>query len=85
MCSQQNYRVTNVLDDIRKGAEDRDTSMSSWIQRGKEQGSKYLLVVCDTFDYEYYPVYAANWDKMQEEYKRFNITNMQDVTKVIEL
>jgi len=29
-----------------------------WLLRAKQQGASHLIVMCDTFDYEDYPVYV---------------------------
>ncbi len=29
----------------------------SWLERGKGQGATHMFVVCDTFDWDDYPVY----------------------------
>ena len=31
--------------------------ISRWFDRGVEQGGRYMLVICDTFDHEDYPSY----------------------------
>lgn len=34
--------------------------ISGWFDRGVKQGATHMLVVCDTFDYDDYPVFAYN-------------------------
>ena len=29
-----------------------------WLDRGKKQGATHMVVVCDTYDYEDYPVFV---------------------------
>ena len=36
---------------------DQDT-LADWFERGKSMGATHLIVVCDTFDYEDYPVFV---------------------------
>lgn len=31
--------------------------LSSWFNRGLRNGNKYMMVYCDTFDYDDYPVF----------------------------
>lgn len=31
--------------------------ISQWFDDGKQQEKKYMLIICDTYDYEYYPLY----------------------------
>jgi len=32
--------------------------IKAWFDSGKEQGATHMLVVCDTFDHDDYPVYV---------------------------
>lgn len=33
--------------------------ISEWFDTGKKAGHSYMIVVCDTFDYEDFPVYTG--------------------------
>ena len=35
---------------------------ADWIREGLEKGANYLLIVCDTFSYEDYPVFATTYN-----------------------
>jgi hypothetical protein len=37
--------------------------ISDWFDRGVSRQAKYMVVVCDTFDYEDYPCFAATDDE----------------------
>jgi hypothetical protein len=50
-----------------------------WLQRGKEQGATRMLVVCDTFDHEDYPVYVLPGKNAREVYAEYNGKEMQRV------
>ena len=39
--------MATTADDIRR-----------WLYAGKDKGNTHMIVVCDTFDYEDYPVYV---------------------------
>ncbi len=56
-----------------------------WIKEGKEQGAMYLISVCDTFDYEDYPVYAKSEEEMIEKRGHYNNASMQRVNEVVDL
>ena len=57
-----------------------------WIKEGKEQGAVYLISVCDTFDYDDYPVYANSEEEMQEQRDYYdNQASMQRVNEVVDL
>jgi hypothetical protein len=43
--------------------------ISRWFDLGAERGSKYMLVMCDTFDHEDYPNYAASDEECLATYK----------------
>lgn len=34
------------------------TDISRWFDRGVEQGARHMIVVCDTYDHDDYPVYT---------------------------
>lgn len=54
-----------------------------WFETAKEQGATHLIVMCDTFDHDNYPVYVmANQDIAKEVKKRSNNDNMQRVEEV---
>lgn len=59
--------------------------ISEWFDRGVGQKAAYLLVVCDTFDHEDYPVFANSADECREKYKHYNGPNMQKVMEVYDL
>lgn len=56
-----------------------------WFIEGKKQGAPHMIVVCDTFDYNDYPVYVESGEDVREEYKKFNGPNMQQVMEVYSL
>lgn len=42
-----------------------------WLERGKAQGATHMIVACDTFNHEDYPVYVMPGDdvrKMRDEH-----------------
>lgn len=55
-----------------------------WYEEGVEEGHKWMLIVCDTYDYEDYPVYVSTenyWDKRNS----FTNKNMQLVMESYDL
>lgn len=55
--------------------------IKEWLQRGKAQGATHMIVVCDTYDHEDYPVYVLPGQdvrKVHEEHSK----NMQRVMEV---
>jgi len=59
--------------------------ISEWFDEGVRAGGAYLIVVCDTFDHEDYPVYVRPNDDVRERFAQFNGPNMQKVMEVYDL
>lgn len=53
-----------------------------WLERGKAQGATHMIVVCDTFDYEDYPVFVMPGEDVRAEHAKYNGPNMQRVMEV---
>lgn len=62
--------------------------LSDWFDRGIAQGATHMVVVCDTFSYEDYPVFckseaaaravAASPGEMQRIMEVYNLTKDKD-------
>jgi len=59
--------------------------IARWFERGFAEKKKYLLVVCDTFNYEDYPVFADSDEDCQKQYDEHNGKNMQAVMEIYNL
>jgi hypothetical protein len=57
----------------------------NWINGAKKEGATHMLVVCDTFDYEDYPVSVMPDENVKEKYEQYNDKNMQKVMEVYNL
>jgi hypothetical protein len=57
--------------------------LSLWFDRGIAEGATHMVVVCDTFDHEDYPVYCNSEKEAREKYA--NPGNMQRVMEVYHL
>lgn len=55
-----------------------------WFLEGKKQKATHLIVVCDTFDYEDYPVYVKKGEDVRKVENEHN-GNMQRVMEVYNL
>ena len=53
-----------------------------WIKTAKKMKAKYIVSVCDTFDYDDYPVYVMPSENL-ENVKSAHSINMQRVNEVI--
>ncbi|MBP6854766.1 MAG: hypothetical protein KBD26_00120 [Candidatus Pacebacteria bacterium] len=56
-----------------------------WFLRGIEQGATHLVVVCDTFDHDDYPVFVESNENVKEVESEYNGKNMQKVMEVYNL
>lgn len=55
--------------------------ISGWFDRGVENGATHMIVVCDTFDYDDYPVYVSPEEDVRQKVKDYSV-NMQKVMEV---
>jgi hypothetical protein len=58
--------------------------IKTWIAEGKETKADFLIVVCDTFSWENYPVYASI-KTVKNEIAAHNGKNMQTIMEVYDL
>jgi hypothetical protein len=56
----------------------------SWFERGVANNEQFMIVVCDTFDWDDYPVYCSEED-FASEYASVNGANMQRIMEVYDL
>jgi len=54
-----------------------------WIIEAKKEKMKYIISVCDTFDYSDYPVYCKNEKELEENKERYRNRDMQRINEVI--
>jgi len=59
--------------------------VDSWISTAKATKCKYILSVCDTFDWEDYPVYCLDEVELFEEYYAHNNVDMQRINEIIRI
>jgi hypothetical protein len=59
--------------------------LKEWYERGKAEKATHMLVVCDTFDYEDYPVYILEGDDAGVELTKRHGHNMAKVMEVYNL
>lgn len=65
--------------------------IAQWMEEGKTKGATHLIVVCDTFDWEDYPVFVYpkgekpddwSYDDLEAAKAHFDGPNMQKVMGV---
>jgi len=56
-----------------------------WIRVGQEKGATHVIIVCDTFDYEDYPVYVMPGEDARKIANKNNGPNMTKLMEVYNL
>lgn len=56
-----------------------------WLNEGKEEGATHTMIVCDTFDWDDYPVHIMPGENAREKFKNYDGNNMQKVMEVYNL
>jgi len=59
--------------------------INRWINEGKEMGATHLISVCDTYAWEYHPVYVMPDQDLTEQIAKYNGLNMQRIDEVINI
>jgi len=72
--NEGNYMSTATKNDLR-----------DWLKIGFAKGARYMLVVCDTYDFENYPVYVTRDQSITEMVKPYNGVNMQKIMECYDL
>jgi len=54
-----------------------------WIDTAKKGKYHYIISVCDTFDYDDYPVYCETKEEAKEQFTAHHGPNMQRVNEII--
>lgn len=53
-----------------------------WLERGNNGKYSHMIVVCDTWDYDDFPVYVKFDEVLEEEMKHHNGVNMEEIMEV---
>jgi hypothetical protein len=56
-----------------------------WFDEGVRKGATHLIVVCDTFNYEDYPIYVMPGEDARKKAAEKDGSNMQKVMEVYDL
>jgi hypothetical protein len=55
----------------------------NWLEEGKAVGATHMLVICDTFDWEDYPVYVKTIEDVNKKIAEYSDPNkMQKIMEV---
>lgn len=55
-----------------------------WFKSGKEQGYTHMIVVCDTYDWDDYPVYVSADENARDKYAEYT-SGKHSMQKVMEV
>ena len=58
--------------------------ITKWFEQAKQAKAEFLIIVCDTFDYEDYPIFT-NTGNFDENFERHNGKNMQKIMEIYNL
>jgi hypothetical protein len=59
--------------------------ISGWFDRGTAKNARWMIVVCDTFDWEDYPVFVEGHVNLKTSVASYDGVNMQKVMEVYDL
>ena len=59
--------------------------IEQWFDHGVHTNATHLIVVCDTYDYEDYPVYVTSIEDVRAKVAQYSGPNMQKVMEVYNL
>jgi hypothetical protein len=60
--------------------------IEKWKKEGIQMGATHIISVCDTFDWDDYPVYVMPNENLEEKKKQFSSgNNMQKINEIITL
>jgi hypothetical protein len=56
-----------------------------WLNKGKERGATHVIVACDTWDYDDYPIFVMPDEDVKVVFEYLHNKNMQRVMEVYKL
>jgi hypothetical protein len=59
--------------------------ISEWFDKGVQQGATHMLVISDSFSYEYYPSYVQKDQDPQKRVQEYTPESMLSVVEVYDL
>jgi hypothetical protein len=59
--------------------------ISGWFDEGVKKKCTHMIVVCDTYDWDDYPVFVTVNENVKTIYEQYNGKNMQKVMEVYDL
>jgi len=56
-----------------------------WIKFAKEDKYEFIISVCDTWDWDDYPVYCKDKNELIKKYDDYNGVNMNKINEIIQI
>ena len=56
-----------------------------WIEGARKMKKTFIISVCDTFDWDDYPVYCENHEELLKRIPEFHNTNLQKINEIIQI
>lgn len=56
-----------------------------WLERGQKQNATHVIVVCDTFDHDDYPVFVSSSEDVREKERKYKNVRLQRVMEIYNL
>lgn len=54
-----------------------------WIETARKNGKPFIISVCDTFEYDDYPIYCSTKEEVFEQHQSHDNVNMQKINEII--
>lgn len=61
------------------------SDVDRWIKDAKKKKARFIISVCDTWDYDDFPVYVMPNENLEEKKKSYNGVNMHTINEVIRI
>ena len=58
------------------------SDIKGWLKRGEAQKATHMIVVCDSFEYDNYPVYVMEGEDVYDKAANYNNKDMQFIDEV---
>lgn len=58
--------------------------ISNWFEEGIADNAMFMFVICDTYNYEHYPVYTISVEEAQKTNNKYP-SNMQSIMEIYDL
>lgn len=62
-----------------------DKNAERWVNEAREKGATHVLDICDSWDYDHYPVFVMPDESVNEVKDKYNGKDMQSVYSTYEV